>query len=507
MDRRDGARQPAGHGQRDALPLRQPEVRGAPRPALLPEPRRPARAAGHRGRGAQPVACRVRDRGGGRGRRARGRHPGRRRRGGRSGRRRDAGRGRPDRPRARPGPARAELHGRHRPRRQQRHLHRRRVALAAARGRCRDRPVRLGVRRLRPFRGSDRLLADHQLRLRGRARRVRLPGVLPGRPRDELGHPLRRGLQAPGTVPRPGRPRPRARQADHGGQGRPERPGAGGRDGPHRLARRRGAGDRCGPRRGRGHPVPRSRRAPRDGRARRGRPADGPARRSRPDGGRDRVDGRGVAHRRPRAADRPGPPARARLRASRHPRGAADDGLHRQPARSVGRGRPRHRVRRRVRGDGRVGRLRRAGPGPRLPVPLAGVRGRHGQRGDRRAPGGHGRAPRHPAGLRVADVRRAAARDQGAPRRGRPRGTAPARRRPGLPGDRRGRPLGATPRASPGRRAMAARVAGAGGEPDLVRSRSAPDAAARPTAGGAVRAREPGPGVGRRRSRSPTSRS
>ena len=90
-----------------------------------------------------------------------------------------------------------------------------------------------------------------------------------------------------------------------------------------------------------------------------------------------------------------------------------------------------------------------------------------------------GRA-RHPAGLRVADLRRAAARDQGAPRRGRPRGTAPARRRPGLPGDRRGRPLGATPRASPGRRAMAARLAGAGGEPDLVRGRPAPDAAARP---------------------------
>ena len=46
---------------------------------------------------------------------------------------RDAGRGRADRPRARPGPARAELHGRHRPRRQQRDVHRRRVALAAAR--------------------------------------------------------------------------------------------------------------------------------------------------------------------------------------------------------------------------------------------------------------------------------------------------------------------------------------------------------------------------------------
>ena len=116
-------------------------------------------------------------------------------------------------------------------------------------------------------------------------------------------------------------------------------------------------------------------------------------------------------------------------------------------------------------------------------------------------------APRHPAGLRVADVRRAAARDQGAARRGRPRGTAPARRRPGLPGDRRGRPLGATPRASPGRRAVAARLAGAGGGPDLVRGRPAPDAAAGPTAGGAVRAREPAPSCRPPGSRSPRSRS
>ena len=48
-----------------------------------------------------------------------------------------------------------------------------------------------------------------------------------------------------------------------------------------------------------------------------------------------------------------------------------------------------------LRGDGRVGRLRRPRPRPRLPVPLAAVRGRDGQRGDRRAPRGDGRtAPR-----------------------------------------------------------------------------------------------------------------
>ena len=53
------------------------------------------------------------------------------------------------------------------------------------------------------------------------------------------------------------------------------------------------------------------------------------------------------------------------------------------------------------------------------------------------------RPPRHPAGLRVADLRRAAARDEGAPRRGRSAAhrscAAPSR---GVPGDRRGRPLG-----------------------------------------------------------------
>ena len=44
LDRGDRARQPAGHGQCHALPLRQPELRGAARPAVLPEPGRPARS-------------------------------------------------------------------------------------------------------------------------------------------------------------------------------------------------------------------------------------------------------------------------------------------------------------------------------------------------------------------------------------------------------------------------------------------------------------------------------
>ena len=107
------------------------------------------------------------------------------------------------------------------------------------------------------------------------------------------------------------------------------------------LAGGRGAGHRCGARRGRGHPLPRPRRAARDGRAGRGRPPDRPAGRSRPDRRRDRVDRRGVADRRPRAADRARPAADPGVGAGRHPRGAADDGLHRQPARPVGRRRPR----------------------------------------------------------------------------------------------------------------------------------------------------------------------
>ena len=71
VDRRDRPRQPARDGQRDPLPLRQPEVRRAARPALLSVAGRAPRAARHRDRGAQPVACRVGHRGGRRGRRAR----------------------------------------------------------------------------------------------------------------------------------------------------------------------------------------------------------------------------------------------------------------------------------------------------------------------------------------------------------------------------------------------------------------------------------------------------
>ena len=222
VDRSDSARQPPDDGQRDALSLRQPQVRRAPRPAVLPLDRCPAGAPGHRDPGGQPVAGCVRDGSCSRGGRSGGHHPGRRGRGGRGRGGRHAGRRRPDRPPVRPGSPRPELHGRHRPDRQQRDVHRGCVAVPAARRGGRHRPVGLRDGRLRPLREPRRVLADHQLRLGGRPRRLRLPGLLPRRPRDDLGHPVRRGLQAAGAIPRPGRSRASSWQADHGCQGRSE---------------------------------------------------------------------------------------------------------------------------------------------------------------------------------------------------------------------------------------------------------------------------------------------
>ena len=68
-----------------------------------------------------------------------------------------------------------------------------------------------------------------------------------------------------------------------------------------------------------------------------------------------------------------------------------------------------------------VGRLRRARPRPRLPVPLAAVGGRDGPRGHRAAPRRDGRSPGPPAGLRLAHLRRADAGDRRRPARGRRR--------------------------------------------------------------------------------------
>ena len=66
-----------------------------------------------------------------------------------------------------------------------------------------------------------------------------------------------------------------------------------------------------------------------------------------------------------------------------HPRAPADDGLRREPDGPVGRRRPADGLRRRVRVDGRVGRLRRPRARPRLPVQVDARRGRDRERGDR----------------------------------------------------------------------------------------------------------------------------
>ena len=99
----------------------------------------------------------------------------------------------------------------------------------------------------------------------------------------------------------------------------------------------------------------------------------------------------------------------------------------------------------------------------------------------------------HPAGLRLADLGRADARDEGTARRRGGRRAAPARRRRGVHGDRLAGPLGAATRASGARRSVASRVAGACRRPDDVRprARSAPEPpATRTTAARPVRARQ-----------------
>ena len=113
------------------------------------------------------------------------------------------------------------------------------------------------------------------------------------------------------------------------------------------------------------------------------------------------------------------------------------------------------------------GRVRRHRPRPRLPVPVAGLGGRDGPRGDRGADPGDGGQACAAAGLRLVDVRRADARDEGPARRGRRHPDA-ARDRRGVPGDRLGRALGGCAGASPARGTSPTGLAGPGGRPDPV---------------------------------------
>ena len=123
------------------------------------------------------------------------------------------------------------------------------------------------------------------------------------------------------------------------------------------------------------------------------------------------------------------------------PRGAADDGLHRQPAGPVGRRRRGPRVRGRVRGHGRVGRVRRARDRARLAVPGPPERGPGRPDGD----DGARRGDRRPAGaaarLRLAHRRGRQRAGQGDGRRGRRHADAPRGGR-GAPRDRPARALG-----------------------------------------------------------------
>ena len=148
-------------------------------------------------------------------------------------------------------------------------VHRRRQPVAAARRRGRDRPERLGHRRVHPLRDADRVQPDHRQRRRGRPRRVRLPGALASTtPRPTRSSCSWRASSDPSGSSRwpTGRSSSASRSSPSRSGG--QRAGAGGGDRPQRVDRRRGPGDRRRARRRRGHPLRRSRRAARGRRAR-----------------------------------------------------------------------------------------------------------------------------------------------------------------------------------------------------------------------------------------------
>ena len=130
----------------------------------------------------------------------------------------------------------------------------------------------------------------------------------------------------------------------------------------------------------------------------------------------DRIDGRGVAHRRHGAADRRRSAADPGWCPCRDPGCPAFDGIPRQPARPVGRGPAGVGISRLLRSDGGVRGVRRARPRPRLPVPVVAGRGPNGERRGSPAAGRHEGPSVRPAGLRVADLGRATTRDEGGAR-------------------------------------------------------------------------------------------
>ena len=122
----------------------------------------------------------------------------------------------------------------------------------------------------------------------------------------------------------------------------------------------------------------------------------------------------------------------------------------------------------RARGIRGLGRLRRRGHRPRLPVSLAAQRGRRGRGRRPGADRGDGRPPGGPAGVPLADLGRADPRDPGDARR-RGRDPVPAGNQRSPRGDRRPGRLGGRPCRPPGDRPAPGRVARAGARPDLPR--------------------------------------
>ena len=222
--------------------------------------------------------------------------------------------------------------------------------------------------------------------------------------------------------------------------------------------------------------------------------------------------GEALAHRRPRAADRRRPAAdpragpRARSWRDLPTMGYIGNPLDPWGAADAGDG-----LRRRLRGDRRVGRLRRPRARPRLPVPLAAVRGRDRQR--RHAASSSAATRDRPEILPVyvsltsgePPPETKAVLDAAG-------GGAPLLRgaRRGVPGDRRGSPAGSAGASGrlangpwrPAWPALAADRTSLRRRPGAARSRSRREPARRRVAG-PVRAREPrAPPGGRRPGRS-----
>ena len=391
-------------------------------------------------------------------------------------------RGDRDPPRDRP--PRPELHGHGRPDDERGDLHRRHQPVAAARRRRRHRPVGLGDRRVHPLRatGSASRGSSAAAARSSSTRATSSPtaSTTPRRTRSSCSSRASSGRS--GSSPSPiARSRSASRSwSSRSAAARQAQAAAIAHSG---LARRRGSGDRRRTPRGRRDPLRRPRRAARDGRARRRLPAaragasgvGGPASsRSRP------------ARRRSSPTSRRGPGSTCRRSRRRPAQRCSSDlptlGYIGNPLDPWGATDPTDGVRRGVRRVRRVGRLRRPRARPRLPVPIAAVGGRDGPRGDRRAAPGDGRPAGPAAGLRLADLGRADARDEAPARRRGRRADAPRGGRGVHARSRRVGRVGAAARAATRRARTDPRRAGRRLRPIGRRGATTPAASGRGTA-------------------------